>query len=76
MPRQRASGGCLPPTGGVQTVAEIRMGTTVATNALLQRNGARTGLLITRGFGDALQIGYQNRPGIFDLAIETQATAL
>jgi 5-oxoprolinase (ATP-hydrolysing) len=44
----------------------VRMGTTVATNALLERKGERTGLVITRGFGDALRIGYQNRPRIFD----------
>ena len=43
----------------------IKMGTTVATNALLERLGERTVLLITRGFGDALQIGYQARPKIF-----------
>jgi 5-oxoprolinase (ATP-hydrolysing) len=43
----------------------VRMGTTVATNALLERKGARTALVITRGFGDALRIGYQNRPNIF-----------
>jgi 5-oxoprolinase (ATP-hydrolysing) len=43
----------------------VRMGTTVATNALLERKGARTVLVITRGFGDALRIGYQNRPHIF-----------
>jgi 5-oxoprolinase (ATP-hydrolysing) len=43
----------------------IKMGTTVATNALLERKGARTLLLITRGFGDALKIGYQARPKIF-----------
>ena len=42
------------------------MGTTVATNALLERKGERTALVITRGFGDALRIGYQNRPRIFD----------
>ena len=42
------------------------MGTTVATNALLERRGERTVLVITRGFGDALRIGYQNRPRIFD----------
>jgi len=47
----------------------IRMGTTLATNALLERKGARTGLVITKGFGDLLQIGYQNRPDIFDLRI-------
>ncbi|MEE9424167.1 MAG: hydantoinase B/oxoprolinase family protein [Methylococcales bacterium] len=43
----------------------IKMGTTVATNALLERRGEPTVLLITRGFGDALQIGYQARPNIF-----------
>ncbi|MCW2872331.1 hydantoinase/oxoprolinase family protein, partial [Actinacidiphila oryziradicis] len=47
----------------------VRMGTTVATNALLERKGERTVLVITRGFGDALRIGYQNRPRIFDREI-------
>ncbi len=46
-------------------VAEVRMGTTVATNALLERKGARVGLAITTGFADALRIGYQARPNIF-----------
>src|SRR4029078_6729875 len=46
-------------------IGAIKMGTTVATNALLERKGARTLLLITRGFGDALKIGYQARPKIF-----------
>ena len=41
------------------------MGTTVATNALLERKGERCALAITRGFGDALRIGYQARPDIF-----------
>ena len=41
------------------------MGTTVATNALLERNGERTLLIVTKGFRDALRIGYQNRPKIF-----------
>ena len=41
------------------------MGTTVATNALLERKGDRLALAITRGFGDALRIGYQARPEIF-----------
>ena len=41
------------------------MGTTVATNALLERKGDRTVLVITQGFRDALRIGYQNRPDIF-----------
>src|SRR6202795_5265129 len=44
----------------------VKMGTTVATNALLERKGERTVLFITRGFRDALRIGYQNRPRIFD----------
>ena len=43
----------------------IRMGTTVATNALLERRGDRTLLVTTRGFADALRIGYQSRPDIF-----------
>src|SRR6478752_10643488 len=46
-------------------VAEVRMGTTVATNALLERKGERLALAITRGFADALRIGYQARPDIF-----------
>ena len=46
-------------------VAEVRMGTTVATNSLLERKGERVALAITRGFGDALRIGYQARPEIF-----------
>ncbi len=60
----------LGTTGGVpMPVAQleaVRMGTTVATNALLERKGERTLLVITRGFGDALRIAYQNRPRIFD----------
>ena len=46
-------------------VGAVKMGTTIATNALLERKGERTLLLITRGFGDALRIGYQARPRIF-----------
>ena len=48
-----------------EQIAVVKMGTTVATNALLERKGDRTVLLITKGFGDALRIGYQNRPNIF-----------
>ena len=48
----------------------IKMGTTVATNALLERKGARTLLAITRGFADQLRIGYQERPDIFARHIE------
>ena len=47
------------------TVGEVKMGTTVATNALLERKGDRVLLLITRGFRDALKIAYQARPDIF-----------
>jgi 5-oxoprolinase (ATP-hydrolysing) len=46
-------------------IGAVKMGTTVATNALLERKGERTALLITRGFRDALRIGYQARPDIF-----------
>ncbi|MCP5265120.1 MAG: hydantoinase B/oxoprolinase family protein [Burkholderiaceae bacterium] len=51
------------------SIAAVKMGTTVATNALLERKGDRTLLLITAGFGDLLRIGYQNRPKLFDLHI-------
>jgi 5-oxoprolinase (ATP-hydrolysing) len=44
----------------------VKMGTTVATNALLERRGERTALFVTRGFRDALRIAYQNRPRLFD----------
>jgi 5-oxoprolinase (ATP-hydrolysing) len=49
-------------------IGTIRMGTTVATNALLERNGAATAFITTAGFGDILQIGTQARPNIFDLS--------
>src|SRR6476646_9671952 len=48
-----------------ERIAAVKMGTTVATNALLERKGDRTLLLITKGLRDALRIGYQNRPNIF-----------
>lgn len=51
-------------TGDVPTM-EIVHGTTVATNALLERRGARTALLTTAGFGDVLEIGRQNRPHLY-----------
>ena len=50
-------------------VHSVRMGTTVATNALLERKGDRTLLVTTKGFADALRIGTQNRPRLFDLDI-------
>ena len=49
-----------------ERIEAVKMGTTVATNALLERTGERTVLAITRGFRDALRIAYQNRPRIFD----------
>lgn len=52
-----------------RSIAHVKMGTTVATNALLERTGERTLLVATKGFGDILRIGYQNRPRIFDLHI-------
>src|SRR5471032_2012125 len=55
------SGEPIPPG----RVGAVKMGTTVATNALLERKGDRTLLLITKGFRDALKIGYQARPKIF-----------
>ncbi|SCV57831.1 related to P. aeruginosa hyuA and hyuB [Fusarium fujikuroi] len=54
-------------------VESIRMGTTVATNALLERKGERTALLITKGFRDILEIGNQARPHIFDLSVRRMA---
>ncbi len=57
----------LKPSAAIPSdqVAAVKMGTTVATNALLERKGDRTLLLITKGFRDALRIGYQARPKIF-----------
>ncbi|WP_323037059.1 hydantoinase B/oxoprolinase family protein [Pararhodobacter sp.] len=51
-------------------ISAVKMGTTVATNALLERKGERTVLLITKGMRDLLRIGYQNRPRLFDLEIK------
>src|SRR5215218_5460773 len=56
-----AAGAPIPPG----SVGAVKMGTTVATNALLERKGERTALITTRGFRDALAIGYQARPNIF-----------
>ncbi len=53
----------------VARIDAVKMGTTVATNALLERKGERTVLFITRGFRDALRIAYQNRPRLFDRRI-------
>jgi 5-oxoprolinase (ATP-hydrolysing) len=56
-----APGASIP----ADAIEAVRMGTTVATNALLERKGERTVLAITRGFADALRIAYQNRPKLF-----------
>ncbi|HEY6432084.1 MAG TPA: hydantoinase/oxoprolinase family protein, partial [Acetobacteraceae bacterium] len=56
----------IPP----QLVDSVKMGTTVATNALLERSGERTLLVVNRGFADALRIGNQARPRLFDLEIK------
>ncbi len=50
-------------------ISAVKMGTTVATNALLERKGEPTLLVVTEGFRDALRIAYQNRPGLFDREI-------
>lgn len=64
--------GCEIPRGepiDTSKIESIRMGTTVATNALLERKGERMALVVTKGFKDSLEIGNQSRPKIFDLAI-------
>ncbi|MBZ0166289.1 MAG: hydantoinase B/oxoprolinase family protein, partial [Candidatus Omnitrophica bacterium] len=53
---------------------DIKMGTTLATNALLERQGSRHALLITKGFKDVLKIGTQQRPDLFDLHIQLPVT--
>ena len=65
---------CLMGVQGTQrlpaaSINSVKMGTTVATNALLERKGDPTLLMITEGFSDLLRIGYQNRPSLFDLNI-------
>jgi 5-oxoprolinase (ATP-hydrolysing) len=57
-------------SSGCRRIEAVKMGTTVATNALLERTGAQTVLVVTAGFRDALRIGYQNRPDLFALDIE------
>ncbi len=53
-----------------ELISAVKMGTTVGTNALLERKGERTLFVTTEGFRDALRIGYQNRPRLFDLNIK------
>ncbi|KAJ4972148.1 hypothetical protein NE237_005247 [Protea cynaroides] len=65
------TGEMIPRSSKIPTnkIDWIRMGTTVATNALLERKGERIALCVTRGFRDLLQIGNQARPHIFDLTV-------
>lgn len=67
-----ATGVDIPRTQKIPTgqILSIRMGTTVATNALLERKGDRVALLISKGLRDVLYIGNQSRPKIFDLEIK------
>ncbi|MBC6406213.1 MAG: hydantoinase B/oxoprolinase family protein [Rhodospirillales bacterium] len=60
---------CLPAAA----IQHVKMGTTVATNALLERTGERTLLAVTQGFADALRIGYQARPKLFERHIRLPA---
>ncbi|PLB46275.1 putative 5-oxoprolinase [Aspergillus steynii IBT 23096] len=70
---EKATGKSFPRNEKLDTTTldtlSIRMGTTVATNALLERKGERVALLVTKGFKDALEIGTQSRPKLFDLNI-------
>src|SRR5215213_2464586 len=61
----------LPPGAPIPpgTIEAVKMGTTVATNALLERRGERVLLLVNRGLGDLLRIGDQARPRLFDLSV-------
>lgn len=73
---QETGGRALTADGLVDTslIGAIRMGTTVATNALLERKGDPIALVVNRGFADLLTIGNQSRPNIFDLDIRRPAT--
>ncbi|XP_045604599.1 5-oxoprolinase [Procambarus clarkii] len=68
---EQETGKSIPRASQIETndIGWIRMGTTVATNALLERKGERMALAITEGFKDLLHIGNQARPNIFDLEI-------
>ena len=64
-----AIGALMAESGAPGAVRDLKMGTTVATNALLERQGEPTLLVVNRGYADALKIGYQNRPDLFALNI-------
>ena len=59
---------CIKP----EQVSYLAHGTTVATNALIEKKGARLGLITTKGFRDLMEIGWQKRPSLYDL-IKTEA---
>ncbi len=69
-PEDSAVAGVRLLTAGHDGPVVVKMGTTVATNALLERKGARVLLLVTRGFADALKIGHQARPDIFAMQVK------
>ena len=75
--RRLLSAGGPDTLAGSERIGSVKMGTTVATNALLERHGAPVCLVVTHGFRDVLEIGYQDRPDIFALRIEkpSQITA-
>lgn len=68
---ERATGAMIPKGAplDLEPIESIRMGTTVATNALLERKGDRVAFLTTKGFRDGLKIGNQTRPDLFDLSV-------
>ena len=69
----QATGSEMPKTTLIESsqIEWIRMGTTVATNALLERKGERLALLVTSGFKGVLHIGNQSRPQLFDLVSDS-----
>lgn len=67
---ERIIGKEIKTDGDVTTDIIIIHGSTVATNALLERNGARTALITTKGFRDVIEIGRQNRPSLYDFAAQ------
>jgi len=67
---EQIGGEALPEQFSAEGIVSVRMGTTVATNALLEHKGAKTALLISEGFADLLQIGDQTRPELFALHIQ------
>ncbi|PPR79300.1 MAG: Acetophenone carboxylase gamma subunit [Alphaproteobacteria bacterium MarineAlpha2_Bin1] len=54
----------------LEDIKVIKIGTTIGTNALLEKKGSKTALITTEGFGDTLKIGFQNRPNLFDINIK------